>query len=93
MEINPSHVFNPDWATQERPLATKSLTAKMAHPLGKSPVIETEGFTLSESGAITTYLLDKYDTENKLGPADGPAAKAQWLQWVHYSEATAFATS
>jgi glutathione S-transferase len=64
---------------------------KLAHPLGKSPVIETEGFTLSESGAITTYLLDKYDTENKLGPADGPAAKAQWLQWLHYSEASAFA--
>jgi len=64
---------------------------KQAHPLGKSPVIETEGFTLSESGAITTYLLDKYDTENKLGPAGGTAAKAQWLQWLHYSEASAFA--
>jgi glutathione S-transferase len=64
---------------------------KLAHPLGKSPVIETDGFTLSESGAITTYLLDKYDTENKLGPASGLAAKAQWLQWLHYSEASAFA--
>jgi glutathione S-transferase len=64
---------------------------KLAHPLGKSPVIETEGFTLSESGAITTYLLDKYDTENKLGAATGPAAKAEWLQWLHYSEASAFA--
>jgi glutathione S-transferase len=64
---------------------------KQAHPLGKSPVIETEGFTLSESGAITSYLLDKYDTDNKLGPASEPAAKAQWLQWLHYSEASAFA--
>jgi glutathione S-transferase len=66
-------------------------TLKLAHPLGKSPVIETEGFTLSESGAITTYMLDKYDTANKLGPPAEPAAKAQWLQWLHYSEASAFA--
>lgn len=64
---------------------------KNAHPLGKSPVIETEGFTLSESGAITTYLLEKYDSENSLGPQGDGAQKAQWLQWLHYSEASAFA--
>ena len=31
---------------------------KNAHPLGKSPVIEDDGFILAESGAIALYLLD-----------------------------------
>ena len=34
---------------------------KKAHPLGKSPVIEDDGFVLAESGAIALYLLDKFD--------------------------------
>lgn len=62
------------------------------HPLGKSPVIDDDGFILAESGAIAFYLLDKYDHENKLGPTtDDPRAKAEWMQWLMYSEASAFA--
>lgn len=65
---------------------------KNAHPLGKSPVIEDDGFVLAESGAIALYLLDKFDPENKLGPATGDAkATAEWNQWLMYSEASAFA--
>ena len=65
---------------------------KNAHPLGKSPVIEDDGFTLAESGAISLYLLEKFDPENKLGPSQGdPKAHAEWMQWLMYSEASAFA--
>ncbi|MEO1042606.1 MAG: glutathione S-transferase family protein [Pseudomonadota bacterium] len=65
---------------------------KEAHPLGKSPVIEIDGFTLSESGAIAAYLVETREGAKALGPvADTPAAKAQWLQWLHYSEGSAFA--
>ncbi len=65
---------------------------KQAHPLGKSPVIEDDGFVLAESGAIALYLLDKFDTDNALGPPEGDAkAKAEWMQWLMYSEASAFA--
>jgi len=65
---------------------------KLAHPLGKSPVIEDAGVTLAESGAITTYLLETYDPEGKLSPAVGDtAARMKYLQWLHYSEASAFA--
>ncbi|MHA7898937.1 MAG: glutathione S-transferase family protein [Henriciella sp.] len=65
---------------------------KNAHPLGKSPVIEDDGFILAESGAIALYLLEKFDPENKLGPPQGDAkAKAEWMQWLMYSEASAFA--
>lgn len=65
---------------------------KNAHPLGKSPVIEDDGFTLAESGAISLYLLEKFDPENRLGPPEGDArARAEWMQWLMYSEASAFA--
>lgn len=65
---------------------------KKAHPLGKSPVIEDDGFVLAESGAIALYLLDKFDSDNKLGPpTDDIKAKAEWMQWLMYSEASAFA--
>lgn len=65
---------------------------KNAHPLGKSPVIDDDGFVLAESGAIALYLLENYDPENKLGPPTGDAkAKAEWMQWLMYTEASAFA--
>ena len=65
---------------------------KNAHPLGKSPVIEDDGFVLAESGAIALYLLEKFDPERKLGPPIGdPVARAEWMQWLMYSEASAFA--
>lgn len=65
---------------------------KQAHPLGKSPVIEDDGFVLAESGAIALYLLDKYDPDNRLGPPkDDPKGKAEWMQWLMYTEASAFA--
>lgn len=65
---------------------------KNAHPLGKSPVIDDGGFVLAESGAIALYLLEKFDPENTFGPPTGDAqARAEWMQWLMYSEASAFA--
>lgn len=64
---------------------------KEAHPLGKSPVIEIDGFTLAESGAIATYLVENHNPRGLLrSPESGPG-RGQWLQWLHYSEASAFA--
>lgn len=62
-----------------------------AHPLGKSPVIEDDGFVLAESGAIALYLLEKFDADNTLGPPDDTKARAEWMQWLMYTEASAFA--
>ena len=65
---------------------------KQIHPLGKSPVIDDDGLVLSESGAITTYILNKYDTDNKFGVSDdSDAAYAEMLQWIAYSEGSVFA--
>ncbi len=40
------------------------------HPLGKSPVIEDHGMVIAESGAITEYLQDTYDSIGRFKPAD-----------------------
>ena len=65
---------------------------KNAHPLGKSPVIDDDGFVRAESGAIARYLLEKFDPDRKLGPPKGnPKARAEWMQWLMYTEASAFA--
>lgn len=65
---------------------------KAVHPLGKSPIIEDGDLMLTESGAITHYVLEKYDTEFKLHPSnDDLAAWATYNQWVAYSEGSVFA--
>ena len=64
---------------------------KQIHPLGKSPVIEDGDLKLAESGAITSYLIDTYDQPGNLSPdCSDVAARAQYSQWLHYSEGSAF---
>jgi glutathione S-transferase len=64
---------------------------KVIHPLGKSPVIEEGELVLTESGAITTYLLEKYDTQGLFAPPRSDlSAWATYNQWLHYSEGSVF---
>lgn len=67
-------------------LAPESL--KKIHPLGKSPVLEADGFTIAESGAITQYLIETYGAD-KLMPAKGCADYVDYLQWMHFAESSA----
>ena len=61
------------------------------HPLGKSPVIDDDGLVLSESGAITTYLLEKHDKDGKFSPPRTDLdAWAKYTQWLHYAEGSVF---
>lgn len=65
---------------------------KAVHPLGKSPVIEDGDLMLSESGAITSYLLEKFDGDNKFAPARTDIVQwARFTQWLHYPEGSVFA--
>lgn len=66
-------------------LAPDSL--KQIHPLGKSPVIELDGHTLVESGAIVEYLIRRFAP--RLEPAFGSADYLEYLQWVHFAESSA----
>ena len=43
---------------------------KTFHPLGKSPILDDNGFILTESGAITDYLIQTY-SGGRLMPAPG----------------------
>ena len=64
---------------------------KIIHPLGKSPVIEDDGLVLTESGAITAYLIEKYDSKGALSPPRSDLqAWATYNQWLHYSEGSVF---
>lgn len=61
---------------------------KGIHPLGKSPVIEDNDMVITESGAITEYLIDTYGSD-KLAPKRGTKAYVEYLQWLHFAESSA----
>lgn len=58
-------------------------------PFGKFPAIEDGDVVMFESGAILEYVLERYG-EGRLAPPPGAAQRAEFLQWVHFAEATAF---
>jgi len=55
------------------------------HPLGRVPALTDGDLTLYETGAITQYLCEKFP-QFGLGRPLGDSERAQWLQWLHYSE-------
>ena len=57
---------------------------KRVHPLGKSPVIEDEGRTVAETGAIVEYLVDKAD--GRLGPPPKRDDRLRYRHFLHYAE-------
>lgn len=58
---------------------------KKIHPLGKSPVLEDNGYVLAESGAILEYLQESWDSDGLLKP-QGTDDKLQYRFWLHYAE-------
>ena len=65
---------------------------KQIHSLGKSPVIEDDGLIIAESGAITEYLINKYNltfNDTALAPIKDSKDYVQYLQWLHFAESSA----
>jgi glutathione S-transferase len=58
------------------------------HPLGKSPVVEDDGLTLIESGAIVDALIRRHGG-GRLRPAADTADFEAYQQWLHYAEGSA----
>ena len=52
-------------------------------PAGRVPALEVDGRVLFESGAITEWLCE---TRGLLGRAPGDPERAEWLEWLHFSE-------
>ncbi|MGI9292705.1 MAG: glutathione S-transferase family protein [Pseudomonadales bacterium] len=69
--------------------APQSATFKQSTPLGKLPVIEDGATVIGESGAIIEYILERYG-EGQLAPAIGDPLRGEYLQWMHFSEGTAY---
>lgn len=56
-------------------------------PAGRVPVVEVDGGTLFESGAIVEYLAETRAPD--LGRAPGSPERGKFLEWVHYGETIA----
>lgn len=67
-------------------LAPPSLQA--VHPLGKSPVVEMDGQTLIESGAIVETILRRRGG-GRLVPAPDAPDFDRYIMWLHYAEGSA----
>ena len=61
---------------------------KAVHPLGKSPVIEDDGRIVTESGAITDYIIRRHGG-GRLAPTPGTDAHETYLEWLHFAEGSA----
>jgi len=57
---------------------------RRVHPLGKSPVIEHDGRTIIETGAIVEYLVEL--AGGVLGPPSHRDAALRYRQFLHYAE-------
>ncbi|MFD2238703.1 glutathione S-transferase [Aureimonas populi] len=70
----------------------KSLQAppelKAVHPLGKSPVLTEGEFTIAETGAIVTYVLETH-ARGRLVPQAGSPAYWDYQHFLHYAEGSA----
>ena len=61
---------------------------KAIHPLGKSPVIDDDGRVVTESGAITDYIIRRHGG-GRLAPVPGTDAHETYLEWLHFAEGSA----
>jgi glutathione S-transferase len=61
-----------------------------ATPFGRFPVLADGEAVIGESGAILEYILERYGS-GRLAPSVGSPERGEFLQWVHFAEATAFA--
>ncbi|MDX1293834.1 MAG: glutathione S-transferase family protein [Hyphomonas sp.] len=60
------------------------------HPMGKSPLLEDGDVVVAETGAITEYLMGRYDTDFSLHPRPSSPEFPRYLEWIHAAEGAVF---
>lgn len=60
------------------------------HPMGIAPVVEVDGRTIGESGAIAEYLANRHG-DGRLTVASDAENYADYLYWLHFANATLMA--
>lgn len=60
------------------------------HPMGKSPLLEHADIVIAETGAISEYLLAKFDPDHKLHPKPDSPDFPRFLEWLHAAEGAIF---
>lgn len=73
VDFSPEYRASPEW--------------RRLSPTGKVPVMQDDGLTMFESGAMVQYILEKHGG-GRLQPSPGSAASALYLQWCWFAEAT-----
>ena len=63
----------------------KSDEHRKRHPLGRIPVLEDDGISIYESGAIIDYILEKHKNGGLKPSVDSPEYP-YYLQWFHFCE-------
>jgi glutathione S-transferase len=71
--------YERDAVTQMGPPALKAL-----HPLGKSPVLDDDGKLLTESGAITAYILARY-SNGRLAPNPAGPEFMAFTEYLYFA--------
>ncbi|KAJ0124769.1 hypothetical protein J7T55_006110 [Diaporthe amygdali] len=75
---SPNGLAPPDFKAQIR---------AAGQALGKSPTITDGSLVVTESGSISEYLLETYDTGHKLLPQES-SARAKVKEWLYAAEGT-----
>jgi len=79
-----------DYELVEMPFSQDTLKApayRAINPLGRVPALVDGEAIMHESGAIVQYILEQY-APGRLQPAPGTPQRAEFLNWMHYAEAS-----
>ncbi len=57
---------------------------RAAHPIGKAPILEDEGQSMVESGAIAEYILTRYGN-GRLMPDPASREWMRYLEWMYFA--------
>ena len=73
---------------KRQPIGIAPPELKQVHPLGKSPVVDLDGYRVAESGAAIELITERYGG-GRLMPARASADYPRYVELLHYPEGSA----